>query len=191
MFDRMYRDEAFSSKSERLQLDRLLTVTERHEYIALAFFGLLVLLTGAWMWSGSVARSVVIDGVLIDPGVRHELVAADASPREQVGETDNGPLRAVAWAAPAAARHILPGQEARVEIVAVDGTIHSARGEIAGIRAEQLPGRLAALLSGAAGSAVDIALDLEPGFPGLDGEPCAIRIFLSRQAPVSLLFPGR
>lgn len=74
----MFREKALTSKSDRMQLDRLLTVTLRHEKIVFAVVGALILLMIAWLQFGSIVRSVSVDGVLIAPGIRHELSATEA-----------------------------------------------------------------------------------------------------------------
>ena len=72
MFGDIFRTEALGNKNDRLQLDRLLTVTTRFERVSLVIACSLALLIGIWMFFGSVPRGISTEGVLIAPGVRHE-----------------------------------------------------------------------------------------------------------------------
>lgn len=77
MYDWMFRAEAFSSKSERQQLDRFLTVSSRYEYMVFIFAGILILVICTWLWFGEITRGILTEGVLIASGTRHELVATE------------------------------------------------------------------------------------------------------------------
>ena len=78
MFNSPFLEEAAASRSERQQLDRLLRIAAPHERLLLAGIGALVLALVAWALFGSVVRTVTIDGVLIKPGYRHEVVSSEA-----------------------------------------------------------------------------------------------------------------
>lgn len=77
MFNSPFLEEAAASRSERQQLDRLLRIAAPHERLLLAGIGALVLALVAWGLFGSVVRTVAIDGVLIKPGDRHEVVSSE------------------------------------------------------------------------------------------------------------------
>ena len=77
MFNSPFLEEAAASRSERQQLDRLLRIAAPHERLLLAGIGALVLALVAWALFGSVVRTVTIDGVLIKPGYRHEVVSSE------------------------------------------------------------------------------------------------------------------
>ena len=77
MFNSPFREEAAASRDERQQLDHLLRITAPHERIVLAGIGLVLLALVAWALFGSVVRHVTIDGVLIEPGDRHELISTE------------------------------------------------------------------------------------------------------------------
>ena len=75
MFDSPFRQEAVAGRNQRQQLDRLLRITAPHERYILAGIGLILLAFVAWVLFGSIVRSATIDGVLIEPGARHEVVS--------------------------------------------------------------------------------------------------------------------
>lgn len=75
MFGNPFLDQAANSRNKYQQLDHLLRVTAPHERMILAGIGLVMLALVAWALFGSIVRSVTIDGVLIKPGTRHELVS--------------------------------------------------------------------------------------------------------------------
>ena len=78
VFASPFREEAVASRNRRQQLDRLLRITAPHERVVLAGIGLVLLAFVAWALFGSVERSVRADGVLIEPGARHEVVSTDS-----------------------------------------------------------------------------------------------------------------
>ena len=75
MLNRLGLNESAASRSKRQRLDHLLTVTAPHERIILAGLVLLVLLLLVWAVFGRIAHHVAIDGVLIKPGSRLEVVS--------------------------------------------------------------------------------------------------------------------
>ena len=77
MFGNPFLDQAANSRNKHQQLDHLLRVTAPHERMILAGIGLVMLALVAWALSGSIVRSVTIDGVLIEPGPRHEIVSTE------------------------------------------------------------------------------------------------------------------
>lgn len=70
-------DQAAASKGKRRQLDVLLTVTAPHERFVLTAIAVLVLALLAWGLFGRMEHGVVVDGVLVEPGPRHEVVSAE------------------------------------------------------------------------------------------------------------------
>ena len=77
MFGNPFLDQAANSRNKHQQLDHLLRVTAPHERMILAGIGLVMLALMAWALFGSIVRSVTIDGVLIEPGPRHEIVSTE------------------------------------------------------------------------------------------------------------------
>lgn len=66
-----------ASANRRQQLDHLLRVTAPHERIVLAAITLILAGVGMWGLYGSIEREVALDGVLIAPGQRHDVVATE------------------------------------------------------------------------------------------------------------------
>lgn len=77
MLKNPFADDLAASKSKRQQLDRLLRITAPHERFILLGIGLLLLACVAWTLFGSVKRSVTLDGILLETGVRHEIVTSE------------------------------------------------------------------------------------------------------------------
>lgn len=77
MFNSPFLEEAAASRDERQQLDHLLRVAAPHERAVLAGIGALVLALVAWALFGSVVQTVAVDGVLIKPGDRHDVVSSE------------------------------------------------------------------------------------------------------------------
>ena len=77
MFGNPFLQESGSSRNKYQQLDHLLRVTAPHERMILAGIGLVMLALLAWAMFGSIVRSVTVDGILFEPGVRHELVSSE------------------------------------------------------------------------------------------------------------------
>ena len=77
-FHSPFRDKALAASANRRQdLDHLLRVTAPHERLVLAAVGVILAGLGAWVLFGSIVRDVTLDGFLIEPGTRHEVVAAE------------------------------------------------------------------------------------------------------------------
>lgn len=77
MFDNPFLEAAAGSRNKRQQLDHLLRITAPHERFILAGIGVVLLALVAWALFGSIVRGVTIDGVLIEPGARHEIVSTE------------------------------------------------------------------------------------------------------------------
>lgn len=77
MFGNPFLQDSGSSRNKYQQLDHLLRVTAPHERMILAGIGLVMLALVVWALFGSIVRSVTFDGILFEPGVRHELVSSE------------------------------------------------------------------------------------------------------------------
>ncbi|MCY4149226.1 MAG: hypothetical protein OXF73_07775 [Gammaproteobacteria bacterium] len=71
-------DEAASSPSKHRQFDVLLSVTAPHELLLFIITLLLIMSGMAWMLFWNVERTIHIDGLLINPGARHEVTTLDS-----------------------------------------------------------------------------------------------------------------
>ncbi|MXX78186.1 MAG: hypothetical protein F4Z33_04220, partial [Gemmatimonadales bacterium] len=63
-----FHDTVAEAKQEREQLDRLLTISTPRERLLVAAIALWLFIFVAWLFFGNVARSLAVDGVLVDPG---------------------------------------------------------------------------------------------------------------------------
>jgi len=70
-------DQVAASSNKRRQFDVLLTVTAPHERLVLIATALLIVALALWATFWRVEREMVIEGALITPGERHEVVAAE------------------------------------------------------------------------------------------------------------------
>ena len=77
MFNNPLLEAAAANKNERQQLDRLLETVPRHERLALAGIGLVLAASVVWGFLGRVDRVVNVDGILLQPGIRHAAVATE------------------------------------------------------------------------------------------------------------------
>jgi len=77
LFNNPFREQAVAASANRQQLDRLLRVTAPHERIVLAAVGLILAGLGSWIVFGSIARDLSLEGALLAPGQRHEVVATE------------------------------------------------------------------------------------------------------------------
>lgn len=97
MFNNPFREEATESRNKRQKLDHLLRVTAPRERIVAVGIGMVILAVAGWVLFGSIERSVTLDGLLIAPGARYDIVAREqghllevliaAGDRVEAGET--------------------------------------------------------------------------------------------------------
>ncbi len=172
-FDSFHNTVA-EAKEEREQLDRLLTISTPRERLLVSVVALAVIVLAAWLCFGSVARSVAVDGVLVEPGDnRFE------------GERF---VRALVWVQRDVAPQIEAGMPALIELAVTDGDAAALEGKVAGIAAVPLSDELAAFQSPPPASLHRVEIALHEGFetPSLEGRKCRIVIELGRQSPVAL-----
>ena len=161
------------AKKERERLDRLLTISTPGELALVAVTGLVLLLFVAWLLFGTVARSVTVDGVLVESGQRYP--------------GDSSSLQAVVWLDRGLGRLIESGMPVTLEIDIADGQLRSHAGVVSGFAAV-LPGDGAASFESAAPVTMHrlhIALDQGQEFPSADGPACRIVIELGSQSPLA------
>ena len=105
-FDSFHNTVA-EAKEEREQLDRLLTISTPRERLLVAVIALLLFILAAWLFFGSMARSLAVDGVLVEPG-------------ENLLE-GNRTVQVLVWARSDVAPHIKAGMPAVIELEKSDG----------------------------------------------------------------------
>ena len=164
------------AKDEREQLNRLLTVSVPRESVAVVGVALVVIVLGLWLFYGSVARSLTLDGVVlgtegVSPDGKRSVQALVSVAREVAGQVVTG--------APVAMR--LGAQEPPVTVA----------GTVAGIAIAHPPDSSAEFAA-----RVPVALyrvDVAVGPVGVDpaslaGSPCRIVVDAGEQAPFALFW---
>jgi len=161
------------AKKERERLDRLLTISTPGELALVAVTGLVLLLFVAWLLFGTVARSVTIEGVLVEAGERHS--------------GDSSSLQAVVWLERGLVRQIESGMPASLEIDMTDGQARGHEGVVAGLAAVPPADGAAPFESAAPVTPHRLQIILNEGqeFPSADGPACRIVIELGRQSPLA------
>ena len=172
-FDSFHNTVA-EAKEEREQLDRLLTISTPRERLLVSVVAMALVVLVAWLFLGSVARSLAVDGVLVEPG-------------ESLVE-DNGSVQALVWVQSDLALQIEAGMQALVELPATDGEAETLDGQVAAIAAVPLSDELAAFESAGPASLHRVDISLDEGFESasLPGRECRIVIQLGRQSPLAL-----
>ena len=162
-----FHNTVAEAKEEREQLDRLLTISTPRERLLVAVIVLLLIALAAWLFLGSVPRSLAVDGVLVEPG--------------ESRLEDRRSVQALVWIESDVAPHVTAGMAAVIEFDAADGVAGTVDGEVAAIAAVPLSEALAAFGSAAPVSVhrVDIVLaeGLDPA--SLAGRECRIVIELA------------
>lgn len=162
------------AKEEREQLDRLLTISTPRERLLVGVIGLVLAILVGWLFFGNVARSVALEGVLVEPG-------------ESLAEAGRS-VQALVWVESDVASGIEPGMPAVLELVRADGEAQTLRGQIEAIGAVRLSEPAAAFARAAPVSPhrIGIRLDDSSGFALVADNDCRITIDLGSQAPAAL-----
>lgn len=172
-FDSFHNTVA-EAKEEREHLDRLLTISTPRERLLVAAIAVLLVILAVWLFFGSVPRSLVVGGVLVEPG-------EGASDQQRS-------VQALVVVEPHAASQIEAGTSVVLELVMSDLQVATVEGEIATIAPEPLS---IGLLESANPKAYRIELALDEGLDVASGAVgVRIGIDLGRQSPVELLGLG-
>lgn len=168
-----FHNTVAEAKKEREQLDRLLTISMPRERLLVVAVALVLCILAMWLFLGNVARSLALDGVLVE-SVENPLAG-------------NRSVQALVWLEGEAAQRIEAGMSAVIKLDSSGGKVDALAGEITAISAVPLLGELAghaaAVLSM---QRIDIALAENADPASLAGN-CRIIIALGRQSPISLL----
>lgn len=168
-----FHNTVAEAKDEREQLDRLLTISTPRERLLVVGVALLLCILLAWLFFGSVTRSLAVDGVLLLPGI-------DAP------EGDRS-VQALVWIEGDVAEDIEAGVPVTIELAG--GNSGTFDGAIETISPAPVSEELTAVASAAPVSVhrVGIALDEDLDLASLAGSKCRIVIELGTQAPVAFL----
>ena len=167
-----FHDTVAEAKEEREQLDRLLTISTPRERLLVAVIALLLCILVAWLFFGSVARGLAVDGVLVEL---------------DVNSLDGGrSVPTLVWMESDVAAQIKVGMPAAMELDLADGGAGTLDGVIAKISAVPLSDELVASAAPLFMHRVDIALDEGLDLASLAGRECRIVIELGSQSPIDL-----
>ena len=167
-----FHDMVAKAKEEREELDRLLTISTPSERVLVGAIAVLMLILGAWLFLGSVARTVAIEGMLVETG--------------GIPSGGNRSIQALARVEGDVALEIAAGLPLVIELATTNGDGDALGGEIVKVTAVPPPKGTLAFESRASMHRIDIVLD-----EGLDAAPVTggmqrILIDLGRQSPAAL-----
>ena len=174
-----FHDTVVRAKREREQFDRLLTISTPRERVLVVFVALLLIICVAWLFLGTVTRSVALDGVLIGP--------------ERTTGAETGLVRAVAWLDGDTGSSVSAGFPVIVQFDMADGITGSREGEIAAVSAVPLVERHGTPQPVAPVSLYRIEVSLSGSLDAgaLASRNCRIVIETGRQSPIALLLTRR
>ena len=163
-----------AAKEEREQLDRLLTISTPRERLLVSGIALLLFILAAWLFLGSVTRSVAVEGVLVEPG--------------EASVEGNRSVQAFVWVESSVAPQIEAGMPAVVELaMTTDREAVTLAGVVAAIAVVPLSEGLADFESMASHSVyrLDVALDEGPASASFPSRECRVFIELGDQSPIA------
>ena len=166
------------AKKEREQLDRLLTISTPGELALVSVTGAVLLLFVAWLFFGSVARSITVDGHLLEPD----------------GNSLQSPhLQAAVWLERDLAGQIRPDMPASLQAALPNGEARTFEGRVTAIADVPLPGGWKAYESTARFSMHIVHFTRDEGrdlaLP--EGSECRIVIELATQSPLAFFTQGQ
>ena len=180
-----FHDTVAKAKEEREELDRLLTISTPGERVLVGAIAGLMLALGAWLFLGSVDRTVAIDALILEPGAG-VLMEPGEGPH-----TGTRSIQALARVGGDLALEVAAALPLEMRLATANGEADALEGEIVNIAAVPPPERHLAFGSGAAEHRIDILLHEGLLDEGIDVTPVAggmhrIRIDLGRQSPAAL-----
>ena len=170
-----FHNTVAEAKDEREQLDRLLTISTPRERLLVVGVALLLCFLLAWLFFGSVTRSLAVDGVLLESGME--------------ASEESRSVQALIWIEGDAPEEIAVGAPVAIEVDQAGKSSGTLDGVIETISPAPVSEELAAVASAAPVTMhrVDIALDGSLDLASLAGSNCRIVIELGNQAPVAFL----
>lgn len=178
-----FHETVAEAKEEREQLDRLLTISTPRERLLVGAIALLLCVLLAWLFLGNVARSIEVDGVLLDQGENLP--------------NGNPSVQTLVWVNSEIAPHIAAGMRVVIETDTAEGKTVAHGGKVLSISAEPFSRGPAAFETSAPMSPLRINVLLEKALQEdrdpetLAGRKCRIVIELGRQTPIGLFLKRR
>lgn len=173
------QDVVAEAKKERAQLDHLLKISTPSESVLVLLTALVIILFGAWLLFGEVARNLAITGVLLPSGEQEQMTV--------------GSLQAVIWLQADIADELKAGTPVTIEVNLSEGTPRRVRGEIDTLAPVALPSWYAPITPKAPVTMrrIEVALKDSLGREFLGAQECRILANLGWQPPVALFGLGR
>ena len=169
-----FQNTVAKAKSEREQLDRLLTISTSKERLLVATSAVVLALFISWLWLGNVSYSLGVDGVLI--GSSENSIDDDRS------------VQALIWVSSNHASQFTVGMPATVVVETKNQSNNTLRGKISGISPQALSAEVAQVASRAPVTVQQIVLELEDQIDStsLQDKGCRIVIQLGELSPIAL-----
>lgn len=165
-----FQNTVAKAKSEREQLDRLLTISTSKERLLVVASAVVLIVFTVWLWFGNVSYSIGVDGVLI--GSIH----------------DNRSVQALIWVNSNHASQFTVGMPTMVVVETTNQTTNTLRGKISEISTQALSAEFAQVASQAPVFVQQIILEVEDKFDltNLRDKECRIVIQLGELSPIAL-----
>ena len=174
-----FHDMVAEAKEEREQLDRLLTISTPRERVLVAAIAVFLLILSAWLLFGNIARSIALNGTLIEQG-------------ETLPE-DSRLVQALVWLQNGTALSIEAGMPVTVELATTDAKADTLGGTVKAISA--IPFYAGTLASPPVASVIlhRVDIEFEEGLDpdSLASRECRLVIGLGRQSPIELFLSKR
>ncbi len=174
-----FHDTVAQAKNEREQLDRLLTISTPRERILVAIVALLLVVGVAWLFLGTVTRSIALDGFV---------VASEGSSNAQ-----DGSVRAIAWLDRDAVSGIRVGMPAVVQLGTSNGATETHEGEVAEISAVRPAGwhGTGRQMAPVSIYRIEVSVSGDLDADGRAGRNCRVFIETGSRSPIALLLTRR
>lgn len=169
-----FQNTVARAKSEREQLDRLLTISTSKERLLVAASAVVLLIFTVWLWFGNVSYSLGVDGVLIG-SIENSI-------------DDNRSVQALIWVNSNHASQFAVGMPATVVVETTNQTTNSLRGKISNISTQALSAEFAQVASQSPVTVQQIVLEVDDysDLNNLRDKGCRIIIQLGELSPIAL-----
>ena len=174
-----FHDMVAEAKEEREQLDRLLTISTPRERLLVAAIAVFLLVLSAWLLFGNIARSIALDGILVEQG--------------QTLPESSRHVQALAWIQGGTALSIEAGMPVTIELDTKDAKAGTLGGAVKAISETPFSEAMPASPPAATVALHRVDIALEEGFDpdSLASRECRLVIGLGRQSPIELFLSKR
>ena len=174
-----FHNTVAEAKKERENFDQLLTISTPRERILVSLVAVLLILCVAWLFLGTVPRSVALDGIMAGPG--------------QAARAEGRGVRAISWLDSDSVSDVAVGLPAVVRLRMSNGLTETHEGEVATISPVTLADRrgTAEAAMPVAIYRIEVSLSESPDLDALASGDCRIVIRTGSRAPIDLLLTRR